>query len=115
MATFEQYASQRLAEIIGETISAELQPDKTSVILGDTDDSRRFLVAVGLTIDCIYEAKVQAADVADELYRAVKLIGRDNFVSRVNVLTMKADRKGLLGKWQYRIETEFLVKAGVSW
>ena len=113
--TFEQYASQRLATILGESIDADLKPNKISVILTDLDDSRKFLVTVQLTIDCIYDAKAQAADTAQRIEAAVQSLRGDHNISRVNILSTTADRKGLLSKWQYRTVADFLIKAGVEW
>lgn len=113
--SFEQYVCERLAEILGETISAQIEPQRISAILTDSDDSKKFLIIAQLTIDCVYEKKIQASDASERIAAAVASLRGDHNISKVTVVTIQADRAGFLGKWQYRTVADFIIKAGVEW
>lgn len=113
--TFEQWLSEWLADKLQRDIKTVITPESISVELQDTADSSRWMRDGVFGIYCKYSRKQEAAEVSNQIQRALVDLTKENYINAVAIETEQAERVGAPFTWTYTIGVRILHRRRFEW
>ena len=113
--TFEQWLSEWLANKLQRDIKTVITPESISVELQDTVDSNKWMRDGVFGIYCRYTRKQEAAQVSQQIQRALEDLTTENYINAVNIETEQAERTLLPSTWDYTIGVRIRHRRRFEW
>lgn len=113
--TFEQWLSEWLENKLQRDIKTVITPEAISVELQDTADSNKWMRDGVFGIYCRYSRKQEAAEVSQQIQRALVDLINENYINAVNIETEQAERVGSPFTWNYTIGVRIRHRRRFEW